>query len=318
MSVRPHVVAVGVFDGLHRGHRRIIDAGLARAREANAGLAVVTFDPHPDAVLGKAPAELPLTPPREKKTLLRSWGVDRVEVLPFDRELAALTPEAFVERHLLGPLGMVRLVTGADFALGRGRLGTVGYLEALGRERGFAVEAVPLLLEHHGAVSSTRVRGALRGGDVEFAAELLGRRYAIEGRVVHGWGLGEKLTFPTANLDPLEPTFLPADGIYAGWVTLPGEAGEAGGPGPGGPGPGGAVMGAISLGLRPTFDGVERALEVHLLDWDKDLRDKTLRLEFVAWIRGQEKFDGAAALVEAIRRDVARSRDLLQEAARGG
>ena len=303
MTARPHVVAVGVFDGLHRGHRRIIDTGKARAAEAGAGLAVVTFDPHPDAVLGKAPAELPLTPPREKKELLRAWGVDRVEVLPFDREMASLTADVFVERHLEKPLGLVRLVTGPDFALGRGRTGTVAYLVELGKRRGFAVEAVPHLLEHHGPVSSTRVRGALRGGDVAFAAELLGRAYGLDGRVVHGWGLGGKLDFPTANLDPLEPQFLPADGVYAGWVRVPGD--------PGGPGPGGAWRGAISLGLRPTFDGAERTLEVHLLDFANDLRDKVLRIEFVDWLRGQEKFDGAAPLVEAMARDVARCRDLL-------
>ena len=303
MTARPHVVAVGVFDGLHRGHRRIIDTGRARADEAGAGLAVVTFDPHPDAVLGKAPAELPLTPPREKKELLRAWGVDRVEVLPFDRELAALSADVFVERHLEKPLGLVRLVTGPDFALGRGRTGTVAHLTALGQRRGFAVEAVPHLIEHHGPVSSTRVRGALKGGDVAFAAELLGRRYALDGRVVHGWGLGEKLAYPTANLDPVEPRFLPADGIYAGWVDVPGD-GE-------GPGPRGARRGAISLGLRPTFDGAERTLEVHLLDWDNDLRDKVLRIEFVDWLRGQEKFEGAAPLVEAMGRDVARCREIL-------
>ena len=303
MTSRPHVVAVGVFDGLHRGHRRIIETGRARAAEANAGLAVVTFDPHPDAVLGKAPAELPLTPPREKKELLRAWGVDRVEVLPFDRELAALSAEAFVERHLERPLGLVRLVTGPDFALGRGRTGTVAHLAALGERRGFAVETVPMLLEHHGPVSSTRVRGALRGGDVGFAAELLGRPYAIEGRVVHGWGLGEKLAFPTANLDPVEPKFLPADGVYAGWVHVPGHAR--------GPGEAGAWRGAISLGLRPTFDGTERTLEVFLLDWENELRDMTLRVEFTTWLRGQEKFDGPTALVEAMGRDVARCREVL-------
>ncbi len=305
MSGRPHVVAVGVFDGLHRGHRRIIDTGLERARAAgpDTGLAVVTFDPHPDAVLGKAPAELPLTPPREKADLLRAWGVDRVHVLPFDRELSDLEPETFVERHLTSTLGMIRLVTGPDFALGRGRRGTVAHLAALGERQGFAVETVPLLLEHHGAVSSTRVRGALRGGDVGFAAELLGRPYAIAGRVVHGWGIGAKLAYPTANLDPLEPKFLPADGVYAGWVHVPGAAN--------GPGPQGAWRGAISLGLRPTFDGHDRALEVHVLDVDKNLRDMDLRVDFTAWIRGQEKFEDAAALVEAMGRDVAHCRDLL-------
>lgn len=303
MTPRPHVVAVGVFDGLHRGHRRIIDQGLARAEEKGAALSVVTFDPHPDAVLGKAQAEPPLTPAREKKELLTAWGVSQVVVLPFDRTMAALEPETFVQRHLIEALGMVHLVTGEDFALGRGRKGNVRFLAEVGARSGFAVEAVPLLVEHHGPVSSTRIRGALKGGDVGFAAELLGRPYALEGRVVHGHGIGKQLDYPTANLDPLEPKLLPADGVYAGWVHVPDD--------PSGPGPEGALRGAISLGLRPTFDGADRALEVFVLDWDKDLRGKLLRVDLVDWIRGQQKFDGPRALVEAMARDVSRVRAVL-------
>jgi len=306
VTPRPHVVAVGVFDGLHRGHRAIIEAGLARAHERGAGLAVVTFDPHPDTVLGKAPAEPPLTPPREKKELLTAWGVETVVVLPFDREMAALEPEAFVRRYLLDELGMVHLVTGQDFALGKGRKGHVAFLTELGKHLDYTVESVPLLIEHHGAVSSTRVRGALKGGDVAFAAELLGRPYGVWGSVVHGHGIGKALEYPTANLDLTEPRLLPADGVYAGWVCIPGDAS--------GPGPGGTARGAVSLGLRPTFDGAERALEVFLLDWDKDLRGMKLRVDFVDWIRGQEKFDGVPALVEAMARDVQRVREVLAAA----
>ena len=296
-------VAVGVFDGLHRGHRRIVEQGLAHARAHGAGMAVVTFDPHPDAVLGKAPAEPPLTPTREKADLLASWGVERTVVIPFDRALAAMEPEDFVAKYLLDELGMIHLVTGQDFALGRGRKGNVPYLTGLGAQKGFTVEAVPLLVEHHGPVSSTRIRGALKGGDVAFAAELLGRPYALEGSVVHGHGIGKQLDYPTANLELSEPRLLPADGVYAGWVRVPGSED--------GPGPGGAQRGAISLGLRPTFEGADRALEVFVLDWDKDLRGKDLRIEFVDWIRGQEKFEGVPALVAAMGRDVARVRDCL-------
>jgi riboflavin kinase/FMN adenylyltransferase len=223
--------------------------------------------------------------------------------VPFDRALAALEPAEFVERFLLGPLGMVHLVTGQDFALGRGRKGNVAFLEELGTSQGFTVEAVPLLVEHHGAVSSTRIRGALKGGDVAFAAELLGRPYELQGEVVHGHGIGKQLDYPTANLELPEPRLLPADGVYAGWVHVPGESG--------GPGPSGALRGAISLGLRPTFEGADRALEVFVLDWDKDLRGKNLRVKFVDWIRGQEKFEGVPALVAAMARDVLRVRETL-------
>jgi riboflavin kinase/FMN adenylyltransferase len=198
---------------------------------------------------------------------------------------------------------MIHLVTGQDFALGRGRKGNVPYLNELGTRRGFTVEAVPLLVEHHGPVSSTRIRGALKGGDVAFAAELLGRPYALEGSVVHGHGIGKQLDYPTANLELSEPRLLPADGVYAGWVRVPGSSQ--------GPGPQGAQRGAISLGLRPTFEGADRALEVFVLDWDKELRGKDLRVEFVDWIRGQEKFEGVPALVAAMGRDVARVRDCL-------
>ena len=298
-----HAVAVGVFDGLHRGHRRIVEQGLAHARPHGAGMAVVTFDPHPDAVLGKAPAEPPLTPTREKADLLASWGVERTVVIPFDRALAGMEPEDFVAKYLLDELGMIHLVTGQDFALGRGRKGNVPFLAALGEKKGFSVEAVPLLVEHHGPVSSTRIRGALKGGDVAFAAELLGRPYALEGAVVHGHGIGKQLDYPTANLALPEPRLLPADGVYAGWVHVPGDGL--------GKGPRGSRPGAISLGLRPTFEGHDRALEVYVLDWDKDLRGKELRVEFVDWIRGQEKFEGVPALVQAMGRDVARVREVL-------
>jgi riboflavin kinase/FMN adenylyltransferase len=243
----PHVVAVGVFDGVHRGHQRILARARDEAQRAGAGFAVVTFEPHPDAVLGKAAPRPPLTPVGEKRELLGQAGADRVEILHFDRAMAALEPEEFVRRYLIDPLGLIRLVAGQDFALGKNRKGTLAYLHDLGARWGFVVDAVPLLLDPDGPVSSSRIRQFLAKGSVEDAARLLGRPYCFEAQVVRGQGLGKNLGYPTANLELLEHQLVPADGIYAVWVTTPDGVRHAG---------------AMSIGMRPTVGEVPHAVEV--------------------------------------------------------
>ena len=292
------VVAVGVFDGLHLGH----DAILKRAAQAAAadGLhtVVVTFDPHPDVVLVRPfRVVLPLTPIPEKRERLRARGVEHLEVIPFTRELAGLEPEAFVRAHLVRPFGMLRLVVGADFALGKGRAGHVLRLAEIGKELGFAVDAVPLLEVDGGPVSSSRVRALLGEGRVAEAALLLGRRYDLGGRVVPGEAVGRTLGYPTANLRLHEEKFLPADGVYAAWARLEGEP----------------LLrpAAASLGTRPTFDGAAHAIEAHLLDWSGDLGGRELSIELVDWVRGQERFDGPEPLRAAMTRDVAAVRGRL-------
>lgn len=288
-------VAVGVFDGLHLGHARILERMLERARALDGPGVVVSFDPHPDVVLSKAFQALPpLTPLPEKRARLAALGIERVDVLPFTRELAALSPEAFVERHLVAPHAPGALVVGGNFALGRGRAGNVDRLREIGSRLGFEVDAVPLLQLDGGAVTSTRIRELLGRGEVASAARLLGRRYALEAGVVTGDGIGRTLGVPTANLRLHEEKLVPAHGIYAVWVRIDGEA----------------VLrpGAMSIGVRPTFGGRVPTLEVHLLDWAGDLVGREVEVEMDSWLREEKAFDGAEPLIAAMRADIAEVR----------
>lgn len=286
-------VAVGVFDGVHRGHAAILER--ARARAARDPLVVVTFDPHPDLVLRKTfEAPPPLTPLGDKRARLMAAGVDRFEVLPFTRELAALEPEAFVDRHLVGPFHPRWLVVGENFALGKGRSGTPARLAEIGRARGFEVESVPLLEVDGMPVTSTRIREQLGEGRVAEAARLLGRGYTLSGVVVEGEAIGRTLGFPTANLRLHHDQLVPAHGIYAVRARIGGE--EEWRPG------------AMSVGVRPTFGGQVRTLEVHLLDWSGELPGKGLEVEFVDWLRPEKHFGSADDLIAAIREDVAETR----------
>jgi riboflavin kinase/FMN adenylyltransferase len=289
-------VAIGVFDGLHIGHRAILDRALERARERAAPSVVMSFDPHPDVVLKRGDFRIPppLTPLGEKRALLSAMGVGVFHVLPFTRELAALEPEAFVDRHLVEPFSPFALVVGEGFALGRGRSGTCERLRAIGATRGFTVDEVPLVVLDGEPVSSTRIRARLAEGAVADAARLLGRRYALTGMVVTGDGRGRELGFPTANLRLDAERLLPGDGIYAVLARIGGE--------------GAWRPAAMSIGMRPTFDGQLRTLEVHLLDWKGDLVGRTMTVEFVDWLRPELHFESAEALVEAMDRDVAETR----------
>jgi riboflavin kinase/FMN adenylyltransferase len=301
-EAKEHAVAVGVFDGVHRGHLRIFERARERARSAGAGFAVVTFEPHPDAVLGKRVPEAPLTPVGEKRELLERAGADRVEVLHFDRVMAGLEPEVFVRRYLIDGLGLIHLTAGQDFALGKNRKGTLAYLADLGARWGFTVDSVPLLMDPDGPVSSTRIRQFLASGDVESAARLLGRPYRIEAQVVRGQGIGRDLGFPTANLELLEHQMMPGDGIYAVWVTTPDGARHPG---------------AMSIGKRPTLGDVPHAVEVFVLDFEGDLVSRPLAVDFVSWLREEKRFPDLDSLKRAIADDVVVVRDRLARAATG-
>jgi riboflavin kinase/FMN adenylyltransferase len=262
-------VAVGTFDGVHHGHRQVIDA----ARRAELRTSVVTFDPHPRAVLGR-PVELLATLERRLE-LLTEAGVEDVLVLPFDDQLAALSAREFADRMLRG-IGAEAVAAGETFRFGRGREGDLDLLERLG----FDVRRVPLVEN----VSSSRIRELVHAGEIERAASLLGRPPEVEGIVVRGDGRGRELGFPTANLDIPDGLLVPPDGVYAGWVQ--------------------DRRAAVSIGTNPHFDGLERRVEAHLLDFDGDLYGERLVVELWVPLREQRRFDSLERLVSAIGEDV--------------
>lgn len=292
MSTPVTAVAVGVFDGVHLGHKALLE----RARErANGGRCIaVSFEPHPDIVLAREFHPLaPLTPLPGKHARFAALGVE-LHVLPFTRELAALEPEVFVAEHLVQPFAPRWLVVGEDFALGRKRAGNVTRLREIGARHGFEVDALPLLMQGDAPVTSTRIRALLAEGRVAEVAPLLGELYTLSGHVVGGEKVGRTLGFPTANLQLHDEQLVPGNGIYAVWVRIGGEREWR--------------MGAMSIGVRPTFGGVLRTIEVFLLDYSGDLYGKSLTIAFADWLRGEEKFDGIEPLVAQMHRDVAEAR----------
>jgi riboflavin kinase/FMN adenylyltransferase len=295
------VVAVGVFDGVHRGHQAILAAAADRGRELGLPVVVVTFDPHPETVLRGATPPV-LTPLDRRVELLEGSGAVAVCVLPFDKKLAARSPEEFVRAVLVDRLHAAAVVVGEDFRFGHRAAGDVAALAAFGREFGFTAHGVPLVADGR-TITSTRVRGLLTDGDVAGAALLLGRPHRVEGEVVHGAARGrELLGFPTANMD-LEPgTAVPGDGVYAGWLSrTASEAGQES-----------RWPAAISVGTNPTFDGAERTVEAYALDRDDlELYGVHMAVEFTHRIRGQERFDSIDELIVAMRRDVDRCREVL-------
>jgi riboflavin kinase/FMN adenylyltransferase len=288
----PGAVAVGVFDGLHLGHRALFARALERA-EAR-GCVALSFEPHPDVVLAREFRPMaPLTPLPEKRARLAKLGVE-LRVLPFTRELASLEPEVFVTQHIVTPYAPAWLVVGEDFALGRGRSGDVPRLRELGERHGFQVESVPIERHHGEPVTSTRIRSLLAEGRVADAAVLLGRPYGFNALVVGGDAIGRTLGFPTANLRLHDEQQVPAHGIYAVWARIAGEPTWR--------------MGAMSVGVRPTFGGGLRTLEVFLLDFEGDLYGRDLEVAFADWLRPERTFPGPEALVEAMKHDVAEAR----------
>lgn len=293
----PAIVSIGMFDGVHTGHQTLVKRLVTEARASNRTSVVLTFFPHPDVVLKGVTGRYYLTTPETRARLLLEQGVDLVITHAFDEQVSQIRASEFVDQ-LCKQLKMAALWVGPDFALGYKREGNVPFLRQMGLERGYTVETVDLWLSDGGqVVSSSRIRDALRSGDITRTNRWLGRNYRVAGEIVSGDQRGRTIGFPTANLAVWELKLLPANGVYACWAEVDGER----------------HMAVTNIGVQPTFDGSAMKVETHLLDYREDLYGKQMTLEFVQRLRPEQRFDGVEALIAQIGRDVAASRQVLVE-----
>ena len=290
--IRPIALTIGVFDGLHRGHQAVVQATIHAARRLSGSALVATFDPHPDTVVRQSPPRPWITPPEERADLLHAMGVDRVEIIRFSREIQALSPEDFLDR-ILGPAAPLKaLILGPDFHMGRDRIGDRPYLERLGRERGFGVQEVPFLTGEEGKLSSTLLRREITSGRMEAAAQIMGRRFSLEGRVGSGAGRGTELGYPTANLEIHPEKLLPSPGIYLS----SNEVGQSTWPG------------ITYVGRAETFGPGPVRVEVYLLDFRESLRGERMKTLLISQIRADQVFGSPQELISAMEQDVAHAR----------
>ena len=293
----PGVLALGTFDGVHRGHLALLGETVRRAGERGVSAAALTFDPHPLQVIAPPPEAFLLTTLDERLELLAAVGISATYVIRFDEALRELSAEEWVDLLRAG-IGMSEVVCGVNYTFGHDRGGNVERLRALAGGRGFSVHVGPQVHVGGTLVSSTLIRRLLRTGDVQEAARFLGRWYALDGTVQRGDARGRTLGFPTANLGIAEEKLIPGPGIYAAFART-----EAG-----------AHQAAVSVGTRPTFGPGALTVEAYLLDFDGDLYGQTMRLRFVQRLREEIAFTSEAALVRQIREDVAETRRLLPRA----
>ncbi len=292
---RGAVLAVGNFDGVHRGHQMLLAKAREIAKPLKASAGVLAFEPHPRTLFQPERPHFRLTTITQRIALFKKFGMDLTVVLPFDRKLADLTAEAFIERVLVAGLGIKHAVIGYDFHFGKGRGGSPTSLVAAGKEMGFGVTVIEPVAEGGEVVSSSAVRAELAQGDVGGATALLGHTWRVAGEVKGGHHRGTGMGYPTTNIG-LSPGTALAHGIYAVCVHVGDKV----------------YAGAAYLGTRPTFDNGDAVLETFLLDFDGNLYGKTIELEFIGFIRGDRKFDDTDALVAQMDKDVARAREILR------
>ncbi|GAA4641891.1 bifunctional riboflavin kinase/FAD synthetase [Gordonia humi] len=299
------MVTIGVFDGIHRGHAQLVTAATRAAAERGVPSVLMTFDPHPSEVVRPGTHPPQLSTLRRRADLAEEMGVDVFCVLPFNPTLAAQSPEEFVHEVLVEELHAAEVVVGDNFTFGHKALGDVPKLRELGQRFGFEVTAVSLFGEHAVTYSSTYIRSCIAAGDVELAAEALGRPHRVEGAVVHGEKRGRDLGYPTANIAPPEHAAIPGDGVYAAWFTVLGDKEGDGFR------VGQRYPASVSVGTNPTFSGRNRTVEAYVLDLDADLYGQHVAVDFVSRLRGMESYDGVDALIAAIADDVERTRTIL-------
>src|SRR6266545_3117021 len=292
----PLFLAIGVFDGVHRGHQAVISTSAEHAQSANGTPVVVTFDPHPMKVLRPREAPHLLTATQHKIRLIRDLGVQHLLVIKFDKSFAATAPEDFVQQLVTNSKPLREICVGHEWSFGKGRRGNLALLRKLGAQFDFHVVGIPAVTLGNGEpVSSTAIRHAVEAGDLAKAAEMLGHQYTILGTVVRGERLGKKIGFPTANLSAHSEQF-PPNGVYFAQATLNGII----------------HPGVVNLGCRPTVSSgkSKRILEVHLLDFDRDIYGKDIEVRFIRYLRPERKFDSLDALARQIERDARQAREL--------
>ncbi len=295
------VATIGEFDGVHRGHQRVVERARELARSRPLPMVAITFDPHPDEVIRPGSHPPLLTTARRRAGLLAELGANAVFVLPFNLEFSRLSPDEFVRVVLSERLHAAAVVVGENFRFGHKAAGDVPMLAQLGEKYDFTAEGVPLQVDDGVTISSTYIRERLAAGDVAAAARALGRPHRVEGIVVRGHMRGRGLGFPTANLETPPHTATPADGVYAGWLTRLDLDGTEVSRWPA----------AISVGTNPTFGAGERTVEAYALDRDDlDLYGTHAAIDFTARLRGTERFDSVEALIAQMREDVDQARDL--------
>ena len=291
----PLFLAIGVFDGVHLGHQAVISAATSHARAADGTPVVMTFDPHPLKVLRPQHAPHLLTATQHKIALIRDMGVEHLLVINFDRKFAATSPEEFVEELVMHSRPLREICVGHEWSFGKDRRGNLDLLKRLGVQLDFSVVGVPPVLANGEVVSSTAIRQAVEKGDLAKAAEMLGREYTILGTVTHGDNLGKKIGFPTANLSAHSEQF-PPNGVYFADARVNGVL----------------YYGVINLGYRPTVSSgkSERVLEIHMLDFDRDIYGEDVEVRFMRHLRPERKFESLESLAQQIELDVRRAREL--------
>lgn len=289
-------VTIGNFDGVHLSHQHICRKLAAEAKKAGRKSLVITFEPHPKMILHPniRPFYL-ITTRTEKMALLEKCGVDATVIIAFDLNYSRITAEQFVQDFLWKQLQITKIIIGHDYTFGQARQGNDAYLKTQGRKLGFSVEVIPAFKIDDEIVSSTLIRNDILAGDVRAATRLLGRPYNVAGTVVSGAGRGTGLGYPTANIEQ-EKELLPSPGIYAAWITVDGQS----------------YRGALSIGVKPTFEDYTVSFEVFLLDYTGDLRGKKLNVLFVERLRDIVKFDGPESLKRQIAADVEKTKEILK------
>lgn len=297
----PHtVLTVGTFDGVHAGHRAILDTVVEKAKEGEARSVLVTFDPHPRNIINPGEAGIKLlTTIQERSEILNELGIDKMVVIPFDRDFSLLSSEEFVRDIIYEKIGVSQFVIGYDHQFGRNREGTIETIENLGKELGFDAYVVSKHEIGEQTVSSTAIRQAIgEEGDMEQAADFLQRPYRLNGTVIHGEKRGKEIGYPTANIKPEHlQKVIPKDGVYAVRVRVMDNW----------------FKGMMNIGTRPTFQDKMRTLEVNLFDFDQNIYGKEVQIRFFNRIRDEVKFDGINELIQQLQKDEKRARELLEE-----